>query len=69
MLRQVVIRSVRNTPKLAPAKWEQELDVRGSLAVEAELFRSVVTGAHLVFLHAQRLQPVDTELFPVGEPL
>ena len=38
MLRQVVIRSVRNTPKLAPAKWEQELDVRGRLAVEAELF-------------------------------
>ena len=50
MLRQVVIRSVRNTPKLAPAKWEQELDVRGSLAVEAQLLRRVVPGPQLIIL-------------------
>ena len=29
----------------------------------------MVPGAHLLVLHAQALQPVDAELFPVSKPL
>ena len=39
VLIKVIISSVGNAPKLAPAKWEQELKVCRSLTVEAKFFR------------------------------
>ena len=42
MLGQIVIGSVRNTPQLAPAEGEQELEVRGGLGVEAQLLRVMI---------------------------
>ena len=43
MLGQVIVSSVCNTPQLAPAKWELEFQVSSSLAVEAQLFRRMVS--------------------------
>mgnify|MGYP003216313806 FL=1 len=42
MLGQVVIGSVRDTPQFAPAEGEQELDIGGSLTVEAQFLRRVI---------------------------
>ena len=69
MLGQVVIGSVRDTPQFAPAEGEQELDIGGSLTVEAQFLRRVITKSHLVFLDAKRQQPVTAEASPVLEPL
>ena len=69
MLGQVIIGSVRHAPQLTPAKGEQEFDIRGSLGIEAELLSGMIAGAHLLFLHAESLKPVDAEGFPVREPL
>ena len=69
MLRQVVIRTVRNAPQLAPAKREQEFDIRRSFAVEAEFFRRMIAQTHLFFFHAQAEEPVAAETSPVLEPL
>ena len=69
MLGQVIIGSVRDTPQLAPAKREQELKVCSRLAVEAQLFRRMVSCTHLFVFHAEALQPVDAEASPVLEPV
>ena len=69
MSSQVIICSVRDAPKLAPAEREQELQVRGRLAVERKLFLLMIPGTHFIVLHAEGLQPVDAVLFPVCEPL
>ena len=66
---QVIVGSVGNTPQFSPAKREQEFDIRGRLAVEAQFLRLMIAHAHLFFLHAQRFQPVDAKRSPVGEPL
>ena len=49
---EVVVGSVGNAPKLAPAKGEQVLQVRGCLAVEAQLLRRVIPGPQLIILDA-----------------
>ena len=59
MLGQIIIGSVRNTPQFAPAEGEQELNIGGSLTVEAQFLRRVITKSHLVFLDAKRQQPVQ----------
>ena len=69
MAAQIVIGTVCNTPKLAPAKWEQELDIRCCLTIEGKLLLVMVTNTHLFRLNAKCLQPVDTEILPVCEPL
>ena len=48
MLGQVIIGTVCNAPELAPAEGEQELQVRGRLAVEAKLLRRMVARTHLI---------------------
>ena len=50
MLGQIIIGSVRNTPQFAPSEGEQELNIGGSLTVEAQFLRRVITKSHLVFL-------------------
>ena len=69
MLRQVVIGTIRDAPQLAPAERKKELDIRRTLAVEAELFRRVVAQTHLIFLDAESQQPVTAEASPVLEPV
>ena len=69
VLREVVVSTVRDAPKLAPAKREQELDVGGSLRVEAKLLGSMVAKTHLVLLDAEGKEPVAAERAPVLEPL
>ena len=68
MTAQVIVGSVRNAPEFAPAEGEQEFNVGGRLGVEGKLFLLMVSDAHLIFLHAKGLQPVNAELFPVGKP-
>ena len=50
MLGQVVIGTVCDAPQLAPAEREQELDIGGTFAVEAELLRRMVAehASHLL---------------------
>jgi len=69
MLGQVVIGTVCDSPQLAPSEREQELDIGCSLAVEAQLFRRMVSCTHLFVFHAEALQPVDAEASPVLEPV
>ena len=69
MLRQVIIGTVRDSPKLSPAEREQEFNIRRSLAVEAEFFRRMVAQAEFVFLHTQLFQPFVAETSPVLEPV
>ena len=69
MLSQVIIRPIRNAPQLAPAKGEEKLNIRSALAVEAQLLRRMIAGAHFILFHAQVFQPVNAELAPVREPL
>ncbi len=42
MLGQVVVGTVSDAPELAPAEREQELDIGGTFAVEAELLGRMV---------------------------
>src|SRR5699024_5095604 len=58
-----------DAPPLAPAKREQEFDIRGSFAVETEFFRRVVAQTHFLFFHAKAQEPVAAESSPVLEPL
>ena len=69
MLRQVIIRAVGNAPELAPAKREQELEVRRRLGIEAQLLRVMVAQAKVLLLHAEGEQPLLAEAAPVGKPL
>ena len=69
MLRQVIIGTIRDTPKLAPAEREQELDIGRALRIEAKFLGSMVAETHLIFLDAERKQPVTAECSPVLEPL
>ena len=69
VLRQIVIGTVRNAPQLTPSEREEILDIGRSLAVEAKLFRIMVTQAQLILFHAERFQPVEAEASPVLEPL
>ena len=64
MLGQVIIGTVSDTPQLAPSEGEQELYVCGSLAVEAQLFRRMISCTHLLVFDTQTLQPVQAEGFP-----
>ena len=52
MLGQVVIGTVRDTPKLTPTEWELEFKVCRCLGVEAEFFRTVITQAEIFVLDA-----------------
>ena len=69
VLSQVVVRAVCDAPQLAPAEGEQELNVGGGLAVEAQLLLLMVTHPQLFFFQSQILQPADAELLPVVKPL
>ena len=69
MLCQVVIGTVCNSPQLTPSEWEQEFNIGCSLAVEAKLFRRMVSRTHFILFHAKALQPIDTETSPILEPL
>ncbi len=69
MLREVVVRAVGNTPELAPAEREEELEVRRCLGVEAQLLGIVVAQAEVLVLQADGEQPVVAERAPVVEPL
>ena len=69
MLGKVVIRSVRNAPKFAPAEREEEFEVGGRFRVEAEFFGIVVAQTEVFGFDADRVQPVAAERTPVIEPL
>ena len=69
MLCQVIICSVSDSPELTPSEWEKEFHICGSLAVEAQLFRTVVTVTDLFVLDSKAVKPVKAELFPVCKPL
>ena len=69
MLSEIVVGSVRDTPELAPAKREGELDISGCLRIEAELLRRVISGTKHILRNSKRKQPVKAELLPVCEPL
>ena len=69
MLSKVVVCSVCDSPKLAPSKWEKELNVCSSLAVEAQLFLVMVTVTYFLILQSKRMQPVQAEALPVCKPL
>ena len=68
MVSQVVIRSVRNAPELAPAEREQELKVRGRLGIEAQFRGIVVAQTYVLVLETYREQPVVAVGTPVIEP-
>ena len=69
VLSEIVIGSVRDTPELAPAKREGELEIGGCLRIEAELLRRVISGTKHILRDTQLQQPVKAELLPVCEPL
>ena len=66
---QVIIGTVRDAPQLTPAEGEQEFHIRGGLAVEGQLLLLMIAVTHFLMLQAQAVQPVQTELLPVVEPL
>ena len=69
VLGQVVVGTIGHAPQLAPAEGEQELKVRGSLGIEAQLLRIVVAETEILILQANGQQPVVAEGAPVVEPL
>ena len=69
VLRKVVVGSVRNAPKLAPAEREQELEVGGSHGIEAQLLLGMVAAADVLLGHAKAEQPAFAVVFPVCEPV
>ena len=69
MLGQVIVGTVGNTPKLAPAEGEEELKVGGCLGVEGKLLGLMVAQAEVLLGHAEAEQPVTAEAAPVGKPL
>ena len=69
VLGEVVVGSVGNAPKLAPAEGEEVLKVGCSLGVEAELLLLVVAESEVLGLDVERVQEVAAEAAPVVEPL
>ena len=69
VLGQVVVGTVGHAPQLAPAEGEQELEVGGTLGVEAQFLGAVVTQTQVLLLHVQVQQPVAAEGTPILEPL
>ena len=69
MAREVVVRSVRNAPELAPAEGEAELEIGRRLRIEGKLLFLVVARAEHILAHAELFQPLDALLLPVREPL
>ena len=68
MTTQVIICSISNTPKLAPAEREQELKVCRCLRIEGKLCLLMVSCTKHLFRHTEGQEPVLTELLPVCEP-
>ena len=69
MLCKVVVRSVGNAPKLAPAEGEKILKVRSRLGIEAQLLGGMVTQTKVLFCDTQTEKPVFAKASPVFEPL
>ena len=69
MLTEVVIGSVRYSPKLAPSEGEEELEVGGSLGIEAKLVGIVIAKSEVLASHTEVEEPLVTEVLPILEPL
>ena len=68
MLRKVIVRTVSNAPKFAPAEWEFEFEVGCCLRIETKFFRTMVTKSEVFFFDSEGKQPLMTESSPVIEP-
>ena len=68
MTAQVIVGTVCDTPQLAPAEREEELDIGSCLRVERQFFFLMVTNPHFLVFDTQLFQPVHTVIFPVSEP-
>ena len=55
MSAEIVIRPIGNAPQFAPAEGEQKFNVGGRLGIEGELLLLMVSGPHLLILHAEGL--------------
>ena len=53
MLGKVVVGSVCDTPKLAPAEGELKLNIGSTLGIEAKFFGIMVTKSHFVFFDTE----------------
>ena len=69
MLTEVIVGSVSDAPKLAPAEGEEELEVGGRLGVEAKLIGIVVTESEVLASHTEVEEPLVAEVLPILEPL
>lgn len=65
---QVIVGLARNPSQLSPAKWKQELQVSGHLAIKGEFLLLMIPCMHLLTLDVQDLQPVDAVLLSVSRP-
>ena len=68
MLSKVVICSISNAPKFAPAEWEEVFKVCCSLRIEAKLFFGVVTKSEIFLFDIEGIEPITAEASPVIEP-
>ena len=70
MAAQVVIRAVGDAPQLTPVgEGEGVFDVGGGTGVESKLCLFMIAQTQMLFLDAEREQPLPAVIFPVGEPL
>ena len=69
MLGKVVVGSVGNAPKLAPAEREQIFKIRGADGIEAKLLFGMVAAADILFVHTKTKKPVFAIVLPICEPI
>ncbi len=68
MLLEVVVRSISYAPQLSPCKGEFVFKIRCSLAVERQLFRTVVPEPKIFISNTQIQKPLVAEGSPVLKP-
>ena len=69
VLGKVIVGSVRNAPKLAPAEGEEVLEVGSCLGIEAKLLGGMVTESEMLLVYAEAKKEVTAVASPVLEPL
>ena len=69
VLGEVVVGSVGNAPKFAPAEREEVLEVGGCLGIEGKLLGLVVAKTEVFFFYVKAEKPIVAIASPILEPL
>ena len=68
VLGKVVVRSVGDAPKLAPAECEVIFKIGGRFGIEAQLLGGMIAQVQIFRFHTEGKKPIAAEVFPIFKP-